>query len=60
MSVKVKLLKGGMFTEPGQVLDLDPGAAARLIAQKRAELVPEHGRTQKMVPQRTAERMNRR
>ena len=49
--MKVKLTKGGIFSEAGQTLDVPTIQAERLIREKRAELVPEHGRAEKMVPQ---------
>jgi hypothetical protein len=59
--MQVKLIKGGAFTNPGDVLDLAPGMAAKLVKEKRAEyLVPENGRDERMVPRPgRAERMNR-
>jgi hypothetical protein len=57
---KVRLTKGGVFTTAGQVLDVPKIEAERLVKQKRGELVPEHARAEKMVPQRPVERMKKR
>jgi hypothetical protein len=57
--MKVKLTKSGIFTESGQVLDVPPSRAQQLVREKRAELVPDSHRAEKMVPQRSPERMKR-
>jgi hypothetical protein len=58
--VQVKLLKSGCFVEAGQVLDVSPGIAEKMIREKRAEALPNHAQKQTLVPQRQTERMARR
>jgi len=59
--MQVKLLKSGCFVEIGQVLEVAPSVAAKLIKDKRAEAVfAKADREERMVPQRTTERMKKR
>jgi hypothetical protein len=60
--MKIRRMVGGILNEPvlGRVDDVPRVEALRLIRAKRAQLVPEPSREEKMVPQRRTERMKSR
>jgi hypothetical protein len=57
---KVRFTKTAGLHDAGFVTDVPPLVAAKMVKQKRVELVPEPSRAEKMVPQRQPERMKRR
>jgi len=57
---KVRLTKTAGFHDAGAVFDVPYLTAQKMVKEKRAELVPDSHRAEKMVPQRSAERMKRR
>ena len=57
---QVRLTKTSGFHDAGFIMNVPPLTARKMVKEKRAELVPEPSRAEKMIPQRSPERMKRR